>query len=64
MTGWMLTTAVVAALSLQHMMAGRDAAIAAAFLDQLIQAVSAGSLPGRCWQWHGGGTNQSTRPED
>jgi hypothetical protein len=43
----MLTTAAVAALRLQHVMAGRDAAIAAA-LDQLIQAASAGSLPGRC----------------
>ena len=52
-----------AALRYQHVMAGRDAAIAAA-LDQLIQAATARSedSAGR-WQWHAGGTNRATAPE-
>jgi Phage integrase family len=52
-----------AALRYQHVMAGRDAAIAAA-LDELIQGASTLSQdPGRRWQWHTGGTNRPVWPE-
>jgi hypothetical protein len=49
-----------AALRYQHVMAGRDAAIAAA-LDGLIEAASApGGTPTASTEWHAGGTNRAT----
>jgi hypothetical protein len=50
-----------AALRYQHVMAGRDAAIAAA-LDELVRAASTKSEGGvRRGEWHAGGTNRATR---
>jgi hypothetical protein len=49
-----------AALRYQHVMAGRDAAIAAA-LDELIEAASALAETAVSIEWHAGGTNRAIR---
>jgi hypothetical protein len=47
-----------AALRYQHMMAGRDAAIAAA-LDELVEAAAAlTETPAASTEWHADGTNR------